>query len=82
MRSFRLDADLERCLDEMVYATGRPASDIIREAVRQRWNKHRGEGLKDRLADVIGAVASGGGSSRRTGKAFTALLKKRRTRRS
>ena len=77
MRSVRLDEQLEARLEEAARATGEPVSQIIRDAVRRRCDEVLGGRLDRRLADVIGTVAAGG-SSRRTGKAFTSLLSARR----
>jgi hypothetical protein len=78
MKSVRFDVELEARLDEAVRLTGRPASTIIRDAVRRRCDELLSRRLRRRLADVVGAVNSGGGKSRRTGKTFAALLKNRR----
>lgn len=79
MKSVRLGEELEQQLEKAAQVTGQPASHIIRDGVRQRCNELLGDNLRDRLADVIGAVGSGGASSRHTGKEFTDSLKKRRT---
>jgi predicted transcriptional regulator len=73
MRSVRLDEELENRLEEAARASGEPVSEIIREAVRRRCDEMLGGRLDRRLADVIGVIGAGG-SSRRTGKAFTGLL--------
>lgn len=77
MRSVRLDDELEQRLTEAARVTGEPVSEIIREAVRRRCDEVLGDRLDRRLADVVGAIDSNGaqaGGSRRTGRAFTALL--------
>lgn len=82
MRSVRLDEDLEQRLTAAAKLAEVPASEIIREAVRQRCDEILGNTLADRLADVIGSVHGGKRrDSRKTGKAFTELLLKKRKRR-
>ena len=78
MRSVRLDERLEARLEEAARITGEPVSKIIREAIGERCDRLLGQRLDCRLADVIGSVASGGGSSRKTGRAFRELLEARR----
>jgi predicted DNA-binding protein len=73
MRSVRLDYELEARLEEAARVSGEPVSELIREAVRRRCDEVLGGRLDRRLADVVGAV-SGGGSSRKTGEAFAAVL--------
>lgn len=76
MRSVRLGQELEAQLEEAAQITGEPVSEIIREAVRRRCDEVLGGRLDRRLADVIGVV-SVGGSSRKTGRAFTSLLQRK-----
>ena len=81
MKSVRLGNDLEQRLEKAARITGQPASQIIRDAVREQCDKLLEENLFDRLADVIGAVGSGGSNdSRTTGRQFTETLKKSPTR--
>lgn len=82
MTSVRLDPQLEARLARVARMTGQPVSAIIRECVRKRCDDVLGQRLDLRLADVIGSVASGGGNSRRTGREFAKLLKKRGRRES
>ncbi len=81
MRSVRLGEELEGRLEEAARMTGEPVSELIREAVRARCDAILGARLSSRLADVVGRVASGGGSSRRTGRDFVELLRRRAPRR-
>ena len=76
MRSVRLGQELEAQLEEAAQITGEPVSEIIREAVRRRCDEVLGGRLDRRLADVIGVV-SAGGSSRKTGREFTNLLRRK-----
>lgn len=78
MRSVRLDDELEARLEEASRVTGEPVSEIIREAVRRRCDEVLGGRLDRRLADIVGVVAAGG-SSRRTGRAFSAMLDSQQT---
>jgi len=77
-RSFRLDPDLERRLEEAAAREGVPVSALIREAVRQRCDDILGRTLLQDLGDLVGAIEVGGDSSLRTGRAFTDLLAKGR----
>jgi Ribbon-helix-helix protein, copG family len=79
-KSFRLDPELQRWLEEAAARQGIPASAFIREAVRRRCEEVLGHSLLDELGDSIGAIAVGGDTSRYTGRAFAELLA-RRTRR-
>lgn len=76
-KSFRLDRDLERKLEEAARVEGVPVSSVIREAVARRCDEILGRTLKARLHDVIGAVNSEGGRAARTGDAFRRLLSSR-----
>ena len=80
MRSVRLDAALEARLEEAACVSGRPVSDIIRQAIEERCEAILGERLAHRVGDVAGIVRSKGGRARRTGKAFRAVLEKNRGR--
>ncbi len=77
MRSVRLGKELEGRLEEAARMTGEPVSELIRDAVRARCDSILGARLSSRLADVVGKFASGGASSRRTGREFAELLKRR-----
>ncbi len=81
MRSVRLGDELDRRLEESARLTGEPVSELIRDAVRAHCDAILGARLSTRLSDVVGKVASGGGSSRRTGRQFAELLKGRARRR-
>jgi predicted transcriptional regulator len=80
-KSFRLDPDLERRLEEAAAREGVPASALIRDAVRRRCDEVLGGTLLAELGEIVGAIDVGGDQSRRTGEAFAGLLQKRRTRR-
>ena len=75
-KSFRLDPELERRLEQAAAREGVPASALIRDAVRRRCDEVLARTLRSDLGDIIGAVEIGGDSSRRTGAAFTELLTK------
>jgi Ribbon-helix-helix protein, copG family len=79
-KSFRLDPDLERRLEQAAAREGVPASVLIRDAVRRRCEEVLGGTLLGDLGDIVGTVEIGGDRSRRSGDAFTELLRKRRTR--
>jgi hypothetical protein len=80
-KSFRLDPELERRLEQAAAREGVPASALIRDAVRRRCDEVLGGTLLHELGDIVGSVNIGGDQSRRTGQAFTAVLRARRRRR-
>ncbi len=80
-KSFRLDPDLERRLEQAAAREGVPSSALIRDAVRRRCDEVLGGTLLDELGEIVGAVDIGGDQSTRTGEAFAELLRKRRKRR-
>ena len=82
-KSMRLEARLRERLREAARVAGASESDLVREAIEHRVDEILGDRLDRRLADIIGAGRGGGsGHSRRTGKAFTEILRRRRRRRS
>ena len=81
-KSFRLDPDLERRIEQAAAREGVPASMLIREAVRRRCDEVLGRTLLHELGDIVGSVDIGGDRSRRTGQAFAEILRSRRKRRS
>ncbi len=81
MKSVRLDPELEARLKRAADVSARRESEIIREAIRRYCAELLGRRLDHRLGDLVGSVASGGGDSWRTGRAFSALLQKRGRRR-
>ena len=80
-KSFRLDPDLERRLEQAAAREGVPASALIRDAVRRRCDEVLGGTLLHDLGEIVGVIDVGGDQSRDTGGAFAELLRKRRTRR-
>jgi len=78
MRSVRLDESMEARLVEAASVSGKPVSDIIRQAIEEQCEAILGRRLAHRLRDVTGTVRSKGGRARRTGEAFTSRLKKGR----
>ncbi len=81
LKSFRLDPDLERRIEQAAAREGIPASALIRDAVRRRCDEVLGGTLLHELGDIVGAADNGGDHSRRTGQAFSELLRARRTKR-
>ncbi len=77
MTTVRLGDELEARLVEIARLTGQPVSEIVREAVRRHCDGMTADRLSDRLADVVGAVASGRGDSRKTGRRFTDVVRKK-----
>jgi Ribbon-helix-helix protein, copG family len=80
-KSFRLDPDLERRLEQAAASEGVPASALIRDAVRRRCDEVLGGTLLRELGDIVGAIDVGGDQSRHTGQTFSELLGARRLRR-
>ena len=80
-KSFRLDPDLERRLEQAAARQGVAASALIRDAVRRRCDEVLGGTLHQDLGEIVGAIDVGGDQSLRTGEAFTELLRKSHTRR-
>jgi predicted DNA-binding protein len=81
MRSVRLDEALEARLEEAALISGKPVSDIIRQAIEERCESILGQRLAHRLRDVTGLVRSKGGRARRTGRAFRESLRKKKGKR-
>ena len=73
-KSFRIDPDLERRLEEVARREAVPVSVVVREAIARHCDDVLGKDLSARLADVIGVVESGGGRARRSGRAFKDAL--------
>lgn len=76
-KSFRLDPELERALEQAARLRGVPVSALIREAVADRCREVLGRNLRTDLAEVVGVVCSEGGRGRRTGDAFRQILTSR-----
>jgi predicted transcriptional regulator len=81
MRSVRLDEALEARLEEAALISGKPVSEIIRQAIEERCETILGQRLAHRLGDVAGLVRSKGGRARRTGQAFRETLEKEKGKR-
>ncbi len=83
MKTVRLDAPLEARLDKAVRLTGKPASQIIRDALEAHCNRlFKKESLRERWADMIGVVDSSqspefSNVSENTGEVFADLLMER-----
>ncbi len=73
-KSFRIDPVLERRLEQVAQREAVPVSVVVREAIARHCDEVLGKDLRASLVDVIGAVESGGGRARRTGRAFTEAL--------
>lgn len=73
-KSVRLGPELEAKLQAIAASEGVPLSVILRRAAH-RYADDRGS-LRNRLADVTGAVSSRGGRARRTGRTFRRLLRR------
>jgi hypothetical protein len=80
-KSFRLDPELERRLEQAAAREGVPASVLIRDAIRRRCDEVLGGTLLHELGDIVGSVEIGGDQSHRTGEAFSELLRARSKRR-
>ena len=82
--SLRLDEETEALIERLSRETGRSRASIVREAVAQYGAAASDtRSAYDRLEPLIGVINSGRGDlSRRTGRTFSALLKKQRIRRA
>ncbi len=80
MRSVRLDAGLERRLEEVAAREGVAVSAVIRSAVEKHCDSLLGRDLSNDLEGIVGAVESEGGRARATGQAFRKALVARRQR--
>ncbi len=80
MRSLRLAPELDDLVRRAADREGASVSEFLRRAASERAARTLGERPSDRLADLLGAVRSGGGSARRTGDAFAETLEERRRR--
>lgn len=78
MKSVRLDADLEAKLERAARALATSQSEFIRDALARRCDEVLGGSLAERLAPVIGIVASSGGRATKSGAAFRKALARRR----
>lgn len=76
--SFRLDANLERRLQEVAKREDVPVSVVVREAITRHCDDVLGKDAASALADVIGVVESGGGRAEKSGRAFAEALAARR----
>jgi predicted NBD/HSP70 family sugar kinase len=76
-KSVRIDAELRARLREAARMTRVSESELVRDAVARYVEGILGDRLDRRLADIIGVGVGGSGHSRRTGEAFTTLLRKR-----
>jgi hypothetical protein len=76
VRSVRLDPELDELVKRAAAQEGSSVSEFLRLAAAERARRTLAE--RDRLEDVIGAVRTGGGAARRSGKAFGELLRTRR----
>ncbi len=74
----RLDPQMRSRLREAARISRVSESEFLRDAIAGRVDAVLGDRLDRRLADVIGVARGGSGHSRRTGRAFTELLAKRR----
>lgn len=74
----RIDVQLCARLREAAQLTGVSESDLVRDAIGARVDALLGDRLDRRLSDKVGVVSGGSGRSRRTGEAFTEVLRRRR----
>jgi len=82
--SLRLDEETEALIERLSRQKGRSRASIVREAVAQYGaDASDTRSAYDRLEPLIGVINSGRGDlSHRTGRTFSELLKKQRTRRA
>lgn len=74
MKTVRLDPELEQWLQRAAAATGETLSEFIRRAAAKRADDVLDSRVPADFADVIGAIRSGGGHARHTGRAFTEIV--------
>lgn len=76
----RLDRELRRKLNELVRATGKTRSEIVREAVRRYGAAASDQRTAyEKFADVIGVAHGGGGArARRSEEILREMLVRRR----
>lgn len=74
MRSLRLDAELEKRIEEAAAARGESVSEFLRRAAAERVDLTFRHDPVVEWGDVLGVVHSGGGRARRTGAAFREAL--------
>ncbi len=80
MRSLRLDDRLDEMTQRAAAIEGSSVSEFMRRAIAERAERAIAGGTQERLRDVIGAINSGGGHARDTGRAFAEILAQRRER--
>jgi len=74
MRSLRIDPELEDRLQRAAAIRGESLSEFIRRAAAERADATL-DGEATDLDDILGVVHGGGGRARRTGSAFTEILR-------
>jgi Protein of unknown function (DUF1778) len=78
MLTVRLDDQLDSLARRAAAMEGASVSEFMRRAIAERAQRTLSEDARERLADVIGVVHSGGrGQARDSGRALTDLLAER-----
>ena len=79
----RLDSETERCLQELLAATGQDKSTLIRQLIRDRWQQRRPspsitEQLGGRPNHFLDTLPSGSAERRERSRLLSELLRARR----
>lgn len=79
MKRVQSSEDEWRRVTKAAEIAGERPQDFVREAIRERCNRVEGDMLGPRLARVAGSIDTGGRvDARKTGRAYTELLMRRR----
>jgi metal-responsive CopG/Arc/MetJ family transcriptional regulator len=82
MRSVRLPDDLARKLRLAAQRQGIGESELIRRAIQDHLDQGVDQSVYDRVADIVGSLASKPGSrARHSGKSFAEIVAEKRRRR-
>jgi len=74
-KSLRLDPELEKRLQRAAAVQGESLSEFMRRAAADRADRVLTASGSEHFADVLGAVHGGGRRARRTGEAFTEIVR-------
>ena len=80
MTSVRLDSALKDRLKRASVKSGKPASQLMREALDEKCNTILGTSLLDQMDGIAGIICSEGGRAENTGSAFKELLQEQKER--
>ena len=72
-----MDDDLDEKVRRAAAIRGESVSEFLRQAAAERAEDTLAGTVRERFADVAGAIHGGGGRARRTGEAFRDVLTRR-----